>query len=177
MRSRVLYTNVDQFLNKRDLLLAQIAGNAPLDIVVISEILPKAPNAVINLSLIILPGYCCYLNFDPTSSNIRGVGIYVHHKPQASQVFFDSPHIEDHVWASIRLQGSDLLLVGCIYCSPSGYIDASTVSLCDLLTSLHNYTHLLICGDFNYKTISWSNFFGTSNDYHIEPFLDTVDAC
>ena len=163
---RVLYTNADQFLNKRDLLVAQIAGNTPLDIIVISEILPKAPNAVINLSLITLPGYCCYLNFDPnnydpTSSNIRGVGIYVHHKLQASQVFFNTPHIEDHVWASIRLQGSDLLLVGCIYRSPSGNIDTSTASLCDLLTSLHNYTHLLICGDFNYKTISWSNFSGT----------------
>ena len=153
-KMRVLYTNADQFLNKRDLLLVQIAGNTPSDIIVISvisEILPKAPNAVVNLSLITLPGYYCYLNFDPnnydpTSSNIHGVGIYVHHKLQASQVFFNSPHIKDHVWASIRLQGSDLLLVGCIYRSPSGNIDASTASLCDLLNSLHNYTHLLICG-------------------------------
>ena len=103
---------------------------------------------------------------------IRGIAIYVHHKLQASQVFFNSPH---HVWTSIKLQGSDSLLVGCIYRSPSSNIDTSTTSLCDLLTNLHNYTHLLICGDFNYKAISWSNFSGTSNNCHIEPFLDTID--
>ena len=85
---KVLYTNADQFLNKRDHLLVHIAGNTP-DIIVISEMLPKAPQAVINLSLITLPGYHNYLNFDPdnynpTLTNIRGVGIFVHHKLQAS---------------------------------------------------------------------------------------------
>ena len=54
IKMRVLYTNADQFLNKRDL-LTQIAGSTPLDIVVISEILPKAPNAIVNLSLFTLP--------------------------------------------------------------------------------------------------------------------------
>jgi len=52
-KMRVLYTNTDQFLNKRDL-LTQIAGSTPLDIIAISEILPKAPNAIVNLSLITL---------------------------------------------------------------------------------------------------------------------------
>ena len=178
-KTRVMYTNADQFLNKRDLLM-QIAGSTHLDIIVISETLPKAPNAVVALSLITLPGYHCYSNFDPNnydpiSFDIRGVGIYVHHKLQASQVFFNSPHFKDHVWVSVKLQGSDSLLVGCIYRSLSDNIDTSTASLCDLLTSLHNYTHLLICGDFNYRAISWSNFSGTGNNYHIEPFLDTID--
>ena len=90
-------------------------------------------------------------------------------------MFFNSPHIEDYIWAIIRLQGSDILLVGCIYRNPSGNIDGSTASLCVYLLAFIIIPHLLICGDFNYKTISWSNFSGTSNDYHIEPFLDTVD--
>jgi len=103
---RTVYTNTDQFLNKRDF-LTQIAGSTPLDIIAISEILPKAPNAIVNLSLITLPGYYWYLNFDPNnydpiSSDIRGVAVYVHHKLQASQVFFN---INDHVWGSIKLQG------------------------------------------------------------------------
>ena len=167
-------------MNKRNLLLVQIAGNIPPDIIIICEILPKAPNAVVDLSLITLPGYYCYLNFDPnnygpTSSNIRGVGIFVHHKFHASQVIFNSSHFGDHVWTNIKLQGSDSLLVGCVYHSPSDNIDSSTVSLCDLFTSLDNYTHLLICGDFNYKEISWLNLSGTTNNCHIEPFLDTVN--
>ena len=176
---KILYTNADQFLNKRDLLFAQIAGNALPDIIIINNwILPIAPNAVVSLSLITIPGYYTYLNFDPDnhnlfSTNIRGVGIFVKHKFQVSQVYFDAPHLEDHVWAKIKLQGSDSLLVGCIYCSPSGSIDSSTA--CELFTDIHSYTHLLICGDFNYREISWSDLSGTTNNSHIEPFLDVVD--
>jgi len=66
-KMRVLYTNADQFLNKRNLFLTQIAGSTPLDIIAFSEILPKAPNAIVNLSLITLHGYHCYLNFDPNN--------------------------------------------------------------------------------------------------------------
>ena len=96
-------------------------------------------------------------------TNIRGVGIFVHHKLQASQMYFNAPRFEDHVWANIKLQGSDSLLVGCIYRSPSSNIDTSTASLCSLFADFTNYSHLLICGDFNYKEISWSNFSGTTN--------------
>ena len=46
-KMRVLYTNADQFLNKRDLLLAQLANDHPPDIIIITEMLPKSPNAVI----------------------------------------------------------------------------------------------------------------------------------
>ena len=118
---KVLYTNADQFLNKRDHLLVHIAGNTP-DIIVISEMLPKASQAVINLSLITLPGYHNYLNFDPdnynpTLTNIRGVGIFVHHKLQASQIYFNTPHFEDHVWANIKLQGPDSLLRSWVHVS------------------------------------------------------------
>ena len=38
---QVLYTNADQFINKHDPLLAQIARKSP-DIIVITEIFPKA---------------------------------------------------------------------------------------------------------------------------------------
>ena len=177
---KVLYTNADQFLSKRDFLLAHIADNTLPDIIIISELPPKTPSAVIILSLISIPGYYIYLNFDPDnfdsfSTNIRGVGIFVRHKFQVSQVYFDVPHFEDHVWANIKLQGSDSLLTGCIYRSPSSNVDFSTASLCELLTGIHNYSHLLICGNFNYKEISWSDFSGATNNGHIEPFLEVVD--
>ena len=60
----ILYTNADQFLNKRDFLLVQIMTHPTPDIILISEMLPKAPNVVMNLSLFTLPGYSLYLNFD-----------------------------------------------------------------------------------------------------------------
>ena len=115
-KMKILYTNADQFLNKRDLLLAQITGNTCPDIIMISEILTKSPSATINLSFI--PGYYTYLNFDPDnndqfSTNMCGVGIFVHYNFQVSQVCFDVLHFNDHVWASIKLKESDSLLVGC----------------------------------------------------------------
>jgi len=86
---KVLYT---QFLNKRDLLLTQITGHSTPDIIIITEMLPKAPDAVVNSSLFALPGYTLYLNFDPDNynpaiSDIRGVGIFVSRKLQSNQVF------------------------------------------------------------------------------------------
>ena len=81
----------------------------------------------------------------------------------------------DQVWVSIRLQGSDTLLVGCIYRSPSQPLNTSVTSLCELFTSLGNCTHLLVYGDFNFKEIVWSDLSGSSTNSQIEPFLDTID--
>jgi len=86
---RILYTNADQFLNKRDLLSAQITGSHPPDIVIITEILPKSPNSTITSPLVAFPGYSLYVNFDPdnyapVTSQIRGVGIFVSEKLQAN---------------------------------------------------------------------------------------------
>jgi len=96
---KVLYTNVDQFLTKRDLLLAQITGHSTPDIIIITEMLPKAPGAVVNSSLFALPGYTLYLNFDPDNydpaiSDICGVGNFVSRKLQSNQVFFNSSNFK-----------------------------------------------------------------------------------
>ena len=131
---RILYTNADQFLNKRDLLLVHITGNHPPDIIIISEMLSKSPNSVITSALFALPGYFLYTNFDPDNhaaviSCIRGVGIFVSKRLQARQVFFNAPDFEDHVWAENQLRGCDSLLVGCIYRSPTGHLSTSVSSL------------------------------------------------
>ena len=52
------------------------------------------------------------------------------------------------------LQGQDKLLVGCIYRSPSAAMVISISPLCSLLEELNDFTHLLICGDFNMKDIN-----------------------
>jgi len=51
-----IYTNADQLIKKRDLLLVQIANKNP-DLILISEILPKAPNSIIHSALFAIPGY------------------------------------------------------------------------------------------------------------------------
>ena len=45
---KILYTNADQFVNKRDDLLMLIAGNEP-DIILINETIPKAQSLPIGI--------------------------------------------------------------------------------------------------------------------------------
>jgi len=144
------------------------------DLILISEILPKAPNPIIHSALFAIPRYFLYLNFDPDCiSNIRGVSLFISQSITASQVIFnDASDYIEHVWVKIKMRGSDTLLVGCIYHSPSKLISDSISSLCDLLGQLGGYSHLLICGDFNLKDITWLDYCGNT---YIEPFLDMID--
>jgi len=45
--------------------------------------------------------------------------------------------------------------------------------LCDLLGLIQGYTHVLICGDFNYPNINWSTL--SCGMSHSQTFLDAVN--
>ena len=79
-------------MNKRDLLLVQIADKNP-NLILISELLPKFSSFTVHPALFALPGYSSYLNFDTdcvlSNLNIHGVGVFVSQKIKASQVFFN----------------------------------------------------------------------------------------
>ena len=87
----VLYTNADQFLNKRDELQMFITGNEP-DIILISEVLPKSHCNSVSSSRLSLNGYNMFFNFDPDgcrpNTNIRGVGIYISKRISVSEYYF-----------------------------------------------------------------------------------------
>ena len=142
----ILYTNIDQFLNKRDDSELTVAGNEP-DIILITEILPKAHCNTLTSSRLSLNGYSFVLNFDPDGtppSSVRGVGIYVSKRLSFCEVHFDSYNCIEHIWVKVTLRGQDSLLVGCIYRSPSTNPHQSTTELRDLLVSLQGYSHVLI---------------------------------
>jgi hypothetical protein len=66
----------------------------------------------------------------------------------------------DSVWCDIKLQGTDKLLVGCIYRNPESS-DPNSEALLVLLNKAcsTNPSHLAIVGDFNLKSIdctSWT---------------------
>ena len=97
----VLYTNADQFLNKINDLEMLIAGSE-LDLMLITEILPKHHFYLINKASFMIPGYSLYLNFDPDSYiiptlDIRGVGIFISNTLSATQVYFNNNSFKDHV--------------------------------------------------------------------------------
>ena len=61
-------------------------------------------------------------------------------------------------WCEISLKGEDRLLVGCVYRSPNSSTSNNFNLMQDLKkVSKKSYSHILICGDFNYPGINWEN--------------------
>ena len=76
----IFYTNADQFSNKKDDLCMAITNKEP-DIILITEVLPKAHCHTISKVRLSLQGYTIFTNFDFGSSThktdgIRGVASY-----------------------------------------------------------------------------------------------------
>ena len=181
----VLYTNADQFLNKKDKLLQLIAGNEP-NIMIITEVIPKAQINPIEAPLLEIEGCDHYLNFEISNMNlgasgIRGVAIYVKEDLHVNEVTFDTDFM-DHLWVEISLTDGKSLLCGCIYSSPTKEKAAtvnSTNKVCDLLlkTVERENTYLLICGDFNYREVDWENESLEERHGHLSSFIATIQEC
>ena len=76
-----MYTNADQLLNKIEDLKVVISGS-DIDVIMITEVIPKAQKNAIPKCVLNIEGYNLFLNFDCTQENlgesgIRGVAIYI----------------------------------------------------------------------------------------------------
>ena len=179
-----MYTNADQLVNKRDDLCMAIAGQEP-DIILITEVIPKAQILPIDPALLAIPGYSAFTSFDLGErflgkSGARGVCIYVRDGIKAAQVEFSKPQLTEHIWLQIKLRGADKLLVGCMYRSPSANPHQSVEEIANLLHEVHLSapSHLLITGDFNLPQIDWESSFCSASDTHYaHKFLATVQDC
>ena len=123
---KFLYTNADQFVNKRDELLARIAGDEP-DVIMITEVIPKSQSNPIASALLSIDGYKPSFNFEPDTENlgqsgIRGVAIYTKVSLNAVDVDLKVDNFTDHVWVELPTNDKPVL-VGCIYRSPSNDTD------------------------------------------------------
>ena len=179
-----MYTNSDQLVNKRDDLCMAIAGREP-DIIMITEVIPKAQVLPIAPALLHLPGYYITTSFDPDMPNLgrsrtRGICIYVRDGLHGIQVTFTEPRLTEHIWMQIGLKGTDKLTVGCVYRSPSVDPYLSVEELKELFYMIHaaNPSHLLIAGDFNVPQINWSSGLCSAPDSHYaHEFLNVVRDC
>ena len=86
---------------------------------------------------------------------------------------------DDHIWVEIPLANADRLLCGCIYRSPTkekGAAERSTNQVCNIISEAINkhYSHLLICGDFNYPDIEWENESVGENSEHLAFFVSRI---
>ena len=180
----VFYTNCDQLINKFDELLT-IVDNVKPDLILLTEVIPKAQILPIGLPSISIPGFLLFTNFDPNLSHLgksgyRGLqlAVYVADYLQPTQVTYHST-FKEHLWTSISLNNKDNLLIGNIYRSPSSDKFTSTKELCELINCVNNTkpSHLLIVGDFNYPNIDWNRGCLTREDYSEQFFFDTIQDC
>ena len=176
-----LYTNADQFVNKRDDLIMFIANDSPY-VILITEVIPKKQVNPITQALLNIDEYNCVLNFYPNDQNlgasgIRGVIIYSKKALEVIKVKFKIDGFQDHAWIEIPSKNGESILCGCIYRSPSYDSDSKkcleiTKKLSQLIRSAyHHNTNLLMVRDFNYKDIDWSNEYASLN------FIETIQDC
>ena len=87
----------------------------------------------------------------------RGVIIYTAKGLNASPPNKVDCKFEESCWVEIELQGKDKLLVGCIYRSPNSdpANNEGLFSSLRNISAMNEYSHFLICGDFNFPDIDW----------------------
>ena len=112
----MFYTNADQALNKKDDLLVMISVEKP-DIIILTEVIPKAQSNSIPLSQLAIPGYNFYVNFDYNASDLgksgkRGIIVYFSIAFSTKQIIFSNSLFEEYLLAEVILP--DNLLLGYI---------------------------------------------------------------
>ena len=181
-----LYTNADQFLNKRDALVAIINEDEP-DVIMITEVIPKCQVNPINRVLLQMEGYNSHLNFNPEDTNLgtsgmRGIIIYFKESLNVTEVDIHIDGLLDHAWIEISGGDNDSLLCGCVYRSPS---DADQIACLESTRKINKLLkaacdlnpNILIAGDFNYKGIDWVNEYAPIGKQHLLEFIDTIQDC
>lgn len=173
---KVISTNCDSLMNKRDELLVLIAQYEP-KIIILSEILPKNIHLPLDKCEFVLPDYEVFISSLETG---RGVAIYVHESLPALLIeTFSFISFQESVWCCAKLNNFDKLLIGSIYRSPNSSAE-NNGKLNSLLKSVVHagYSHILISGDFNYKEIDWCTLeLSTSIEHEASIFLENIRDC
>ena len=180
-----MYTNADGLLNKRDLLTVCTNIEKP-DIVMVSEVIPKAQKLPITAQGLAIPGFRnAMTNFNPEDANLgnsgtRGLAVYIKDSLSISPVKLNST-FKEYLAIEVSLTRSDKLLLVLIYRNRQGLSDReSTDNLCKLLHELEskNASHMIIAGDFNMKEIDWNNNISHESPNHFcQLFLSCTQEC
>ena len=114
---KCMYSNVDQLLNKVEDLKTLISGNEP-DIMLLTEIIPKAQRNEIHEAQLNVPGYEKFVNFKFSDQQLgasgkRGVAIYAKEELDTEEIKLNTDYA-DHLWVEVTLRNKDILLSGCV---------------------------------------------------------------
>lgn len=172
---KVIYSNVDSLQNKTNELEVYIQKEKP-QIICLCEIFSKFSEKGLPRQIRSIAGYDLFL---PDNQGGRGVCIYIHQSLKATRIDDLTIHpFQESVWCSIILQGTDRLLLGCVYRSPSSTAEnnAELFKLMESAAGKH-FSHKLIVGDFNFHEIKWKdNAVDASENHPASLFYDcTLD--
>ena len=178
--NKVLYTNIDGFLNKKDELLAMIDNEKP-KIIAITE--AKAKNQHdLNISEYAIPGYDMFVN----DNHKRGIVVFVKEELNARECdIMNKCEFEECVWVQYKSKNNDqTVLIGCIYKSPNTTVENES-RLIEMLKNdkIQSFDCVCILGDFNYPDINWKetnsnageknrNFIDCLNDAYLTQVVD-----
>ena len=145
------YTNADSLLNKRSELLMHIHNMQPR-IIAITEVQPKNTSTTVLESEFHIENYQCYLS----APGGRGVLLYIHNTLESMEVIIGGGMYVDAVWCTVTMNGTDKLLVGCVYRSPNiSTSDEEQLNDMMIQACCFKVSHKLIMGDFNHPDIDW----------------------
>lgn len=131
-----------------------IAQHQP-DLIFITEVKAKYSQTTVTLAELQIQGYQTPItNIDIDGT--RGICIYAKDGIEAQEYEFSNQPFSEAIWIQLRLKGTDTLIAGCIYRSPSSEAQNNK----DLGTVLKavaeaKMSHKLIVGDFNFSSINW----------------------
>ena len=159
----MFYSNVDCFTVEKKLELQSLLTKNGIDIIGLTEILPKH-SVFENLEV-----YYKLDNYNIFTSDLkegRGVVICVREGLCAEQVILRSD-FKEAVWCKIKLRQNDTFLVGCLYRSPNSS-DQNSLELMELFKTVKDTrdSHKLIMGDFNLREINWGSMTTTVGENH-----------
>jgi hypothetical protein len=148
------------------------------ELIFVTEFAPKHTSTPVQESELQVEGYDLCTNIDCYK---RGVLIYVSKKLCMNPVDMKKWALfEENVWAEIKLKGRDKLLIGCIYRSPNSDTTNNEKLMAGLkkICESKQYTHLLICGDFNLPDIDWKTETAKTSVNHVAfKFAECVKDC
>ena len=113
-----MYTNADYLSNKLNELKSVIDSyDTHPHLIGVGDIKPKNFYFKPYITEFLLPGHCLF-HSNVDTQNGRGVSIYISDILTATPIVLCDEFCES-VWVTIPLTGSDKLLIGCIYHSPT----------------------------------------------------------
>ena len=152
LRLPCIYTNADQFLNKRHELKTLIEMRKPL-VIGSTEINYKSLNHAIEEAEISLEGYVLYHNLQEQHTR-RGICLWIHNSIKSAGLPNLENSFKEAIFVECPLAGADSLLIEIFYRSPTNAPENNEA----LNQAIHNvsktkHMHKLLMGDFNYREI------------------------